>query len=270
MTAVVLTAMLAIGVVLGWVTNDVYSHYLSREFWDIAAQPIATGLTGIAAVVAASIVYINGKEGRDDENARHRERADHDRDVALRNRFNTIASQIADSSPAIRLAGVYALIALADDWDAAGKASERGVCVALLCAYLRVPMPETPSTNEWEVPISEEVGEIAIRTLIVETIAYRKNYEWANDDTSLDRASIPFLDLQDIGLDWAYLRYADLRRTDLSQGHLQGTDLRDANLEGTVLDGTRYSSRTRWPEGFQPPPTAILVEDDTQIERNDS
>ncbi|MEU7214482.1 pentapeptide repeat-containing protein [Nocardia iowensis] len=270
MKAVALPATLAIGVILGWAANDVYSHYLSREFWDIAAQPIATGLTGIAAVAAASIVYINGKEGRDDENARHRERADHDRDVALRDRFNTIASQIADSSPAIRLAGVYALIALADDWDAVGRGSEREVCVDLLRAYLRVPMPETPSTNEREVPISEEVGEIAIRTLIVETIAYRQHGAWGNDDTSLDRASIPFLDLQDIELDWASLRYADLRRTNLSNGRLQGTDLRFANLEGIVLDGTEYSSDTQWPDGFQPPPTAILVEEASQIERNDS
>src|SRR5437763_16959200 len=53
----------------------------------------------------------------------------------LNERFATAAGQVGgDKPPAVRLAGVYAMAGLADDWP-----ENRQTCVDLLCAYLRVP-----------------------------------------------------------------------------------------------------------------------------------
>lgn len=52
----------------------------------------------------------------------------------LNERFTTAAGQLGDGQPAVRLAGVYAMAGLADDWP-----QQRQTCVDVLCAYLRMP-----------------------------------------------------------------------------------------------------------------------------------
>lgn len=54
-------------------------------------------------------------------------------------RFTTAAGQLGDDKPAVRLAGVYAMAGLADDWPA-----QRQICVDVLCAYLRMPYEPDP------------------------------------------------------------------------------------------------------------------------------
>ena len=55
-------------------------------------------------------------------------------------RFATAAGQLGDDRPAaVRLAGVYAMAGLADDWPA-----QRQTCVDVLCAYLRMPYEPDP------------------------------------------------------------------------------------------------------------------------------
>ncbi|WP_032374120.1 hypothetical protein [Rhodococcoides fascians] len=66
----------------------------------------------------------------------------HESTRALRDRYTAAAEQLGSDSFALRLAGVYALSALADDWAAVNNTSERQVCVDLLCAYLRTPVAE--------------------------------------------------------------------------------------------------------------------------------
>ena len=50
----------------------------------------------------------------------------------LNERFATAAEQLGSDKPAVRLAGVYAMAGLADDWE-----ENRQTCVDVLCAYLR-------------------------------------------------------------------------------------------------------------------------------------
>lgn len=53
----------------------------------------------------------------------------------LNERFATAAGQLgSDKPPAVRLAGVYAMAGLADDWK-----KNRPTCTEVLCAYLRLP-----------------------------------------------------------------------------------------------------------------------------------
>jgi hypothetical protein len=58
---------------------------------------------------------------------------------ALRQRFVTTAQLLSDPAPVNRQAALYALGALADDWDAIGKPDEVQVCIEVLTGYLRAP-----------------------------------------------------------------------------------------------------------------------------------
>jgi uncharacterized protein YjbI with pentapeptide repeats len=61
----------------------------------------------------------------------------------LNERFATAAEQLGDDKPAaVRLAGVYAMAGLADDWP-----KHRQTCVDVLCAYLRMPYEPDPGEN---------------------------------------------------------------------------------------------------------------------------
>lgn len=58
----------------------------------------------------------------------------------LNERFATAADQLgSDKPPAVRLAGVYAMAGLADDWE-----GNRQTCIDVLCAYLRMPYAQDP------------------------------------------------------------------------------------------------------------------------------
>jgi len=71
--------------------------------------------------------------------------------VDLRSRFAKAAEQLGHDSPAVRLAGVYAMAALADDWQDAGDDAQMQVCIDVLCAYLRIPYdPDSPKAKEGE------------------------------------------------------------------------------------------------------------------------
>jgi hypothetical protein len=59
----------------------------------------------------------------------------------LNERFATAADRLgSDKPPAVRLAGVYAMSGLADDWP-----ENRQTCVDVLCAYRRMPYEPDPA-----------------------------------------------------------------------------------------------------------------------------
>ena len=66
----------------------------------------------------------------------------HDRTRVFNERFTTIAAQLGDAQPAVRLAGVHAMAGLADDWK-----QNRQTCVDVLCAYLRLPYDPDPGDD---------------------------------------------------------------------------------------------------------------------------
>jgi uncharacterized protein YjbI with pentapeptide repeats len=84
----------------------------------------------------------------------------------LNERFATAAGQLgSDKPPAVRLAGVYAMAGLADDWE-----ENRQTCVEVLCAYLRMPYERDPG-DEAPQPLrlafraSHEVRRTVIRVI---------------------------------------------------------------------------------------------------------
>src|SRR5215469_1496334 len=61
----------------------------------------------------------------------------------LNERFDTVAEHLgSDKPPAVRLAGVYAMAGLADDWP-----EHRQMCVEVLCGYLRMPYEPEPGDD---------------------------------------------------------------------------------------------------------------------------
>jgi hypothetical protein len=84
----------------------------------------------------------------------------------LNERFGAAAGQLGSDNPAaVRLAGVYAMAGLADDWEA-----NRQTCVDVLCAYLRMPYEPDPGRDssapeQLAFRSSREVRHTAIRVI---------------------------------------------------------------------------------------------------------
>jgi uncharacterized protein YjbI with pentapeptide repeats len=140
--------------------------------------------TVVAAVIAASVSFLTligtlaaqyfGRRAtsRDTQKALEEQGKQLDRTLAeqrtrtLNERFATAAGQLGgDKPPAVRLAGVYAMAGLADDWE-----ENRQTCVDVLCAYLRMPYEpdpgeETPGPERLAFRASREVRHTAIRVI---------------------------------------------------------------------------------------------------------
>ena len=94
-------------------------------------QLVFASVAGAGALVALIMAYRRQKIAEGD--------SVNDRTRVFNERFTTIAAQLGDDHPAVRLAGVHAMAGLADDWK-----SNRQTCVDVLCAYLRMPYEPDP------------------------------------------------------------------------------------------------------------------------------
>jgi hypothetical protein len=94
------------------------------------------------------------------------------RTQTLNERFATAADQLgADKPPAVRLAGVYAMSGLADDWQ-----ESRQTCVDVLCAYLRLPYSPRPGADAPAEELLEfRAGRVVRRTVIRVITAHLKD-----------------------------------------------------------------------------------------------
>ena len=132
----------------------------------VAATPLATILSASGVIVAAGIAFYNGEKNRHEEKERHKQEKEHQEEAAkretersLRDRFFKITETLSEGTEYVkREAGVYALIALADDWaafhgddpDAAQR--EQQTCLNVITGQLRDPLntdsPQAHSDSE--------------------------------------------------------------------------------------------------------------------------
>lgn len=129
-----------------------------RRWWIAAGVSV---LTLIGTVVTQVIGFRSTKADTERQIKAQSEQLDQtlneQRTRTWNERFATAAGQLgSDKPPEVRLAGVYAMAGLADDWEA-----NRQTCVDVLCAYLRLPYDPDPGEN----------ADLAKR------IAYRSNRE---------------------------------------------------------------------------------------------
>lgn len=115
---------------------------------------IKTTITVAGAVGAVLVgVYAYRKQRLVEGDARRAD-AEH-----LAQRYTSSAEQLGNEKAAVRLAGVYAMAQLADDWD-----DQRQVCIDVLCAYLRMPYETEASSNKYRE------GEREVRLTIIRLI----------------------------------------------------------------------------------------------------
>jgi uncharacterized protein YjbI with pentapeptide repeats len=139
----------------------------------VTAAIIAVG--GVVLTVIATVaVQISGRRAtsRDTQKAFEEQRKQLDRTLGeqrirtLNERFATAAGQLGDDKPPeVRLAGVYAMAGLADDWT-----ENRQTCVDVLCGYLRMPYEpdpgdEAPGPGRLAFRASREVRHTVIRVI---------------------------------------------------------------------------------------------------------
>lgn len=156
-------------------------------------------------------------------------KADHER--ALRARFVSAVELLADGDRALRrIAGIYAIAALADDWAVFGRQDERQVCIDVICGYLRAPAPEG---IELTPPEEVEVRRTAF-SVIVEHLSEGSDGAppfWSGATISLRRARIDY----DLTLDG--LQLGKGTRFDLTEVTVNRAEVvfRELNVAGGTL-----------------------------------
>ena len=112
----------------------------------VEAALIAAGVGVLTVITTASTQYLGRRatsgtpEGAESRASSWTGRSRSSALRTLNERFATAAEQLGSDKPAaVRLAGVYAMAGLADDWE-----ENRQTCVDVLCAYLRMPYEPDP------------------------------------------------------------------------------------------------------------------------------
>ncbi|MFD0559591.1 pentapeptide repeat-containing protein [Stackebrandtia endophytica] len=194
------------------------------------------GLTvtaGIGGVVALVVAY---RKQRLNETAEQRLDAAATReDTKLFNeRFGAAAQLLASAEPANRLAGIYAMAGLADDWN-----NGRQTCINVLCGYLRLPYtPPSDTTEDFTPEQSAEHAERAahrqVRHALLDLLGERLRTE------------------PDPSYTWHGYTF-DLAGSTIDGGNLAGIQVTEGtrmNFEGAAFTGGEVSfSRARFAGG---------------------
>jgi len=126
----------------------------------------------VAAIIAASVSFLTligtlaaQYFGRRATSNQLEKTLAEQRTRTLNERFTTAAEQLGSDKPAVRLAGVYAMAGLADDWD-----ENRQTCVDVLCGYLRMryepdPGQDAPEPQRIAFQAAREVRHTVIRII---------------------------------------------------------------------------------------------------------
>ena len=152
----------------------------------------------------------------------------------LRTRFGDAAEQLAHSSPAVRIAGVYAMTALAADWHSEKELAEVQVCVDVLCGYLRLPHQlEVGNTHQTKRVVTKPRTHPDGTTAVGEV---QEHYEFRHNDREVRQTIVRVIAdrLQDAddSKSWSDLTI-----------DLTGATLEDADFSGALLGGPRTSFR---------------------------
>jgi len=214
---------------------------------EVTAAIIAAGV-GVLTVIATVAVQISGRRAtsRDTQKALAEQRKQLDRTLAeqrartLNERFATATGQLGDDKPpAVRLAGVYAMAGLADDWP-----ENRQTCIDVLCAYLRMPYESDPG-QEASGPerlafrASREVRHTVIR-VIAAHLRYGAAVSWRGLDFDFTGVVFDGGDFGDAVFSDGTVRFD---RAEFSNGSV---DFRDAEFSGgrVTFYGAAFSGGT--------------------------
>lgn len=147
----------------------------------MSPEILTAAITGATALLAAALAILGTRSAakmaadeahKDTANTLTEQREQLEKTLAeqhfrtLNERFATAAGQLGDDKPAVRLAGVHAMAALADDW----KDNRQG-CIDVLCAYLRLPYETTLGDDASGVERTMWLGNREVRHTVLRVIA---------------------------------------------------------------------------------------------------
>ena len=240
----------------------------TRQLLDIF-RSAAFGLGGLGAGVALVVAYRRQKSTEDThsqelkkhEHAVETDKKNHNLEkdkqsaeeiAKMHDRYAKAVEQLASAEATIRLGGVYALAALANDWIAKGDHGQQQVCVDMICAYLRSsPQKRTrdPETRETYDKLDRKSlkRDQAVRKAALECLSEIKTFEIEGPKGEMQKmlARLKQKVAQDlkmappdpvrIDLHGIALYGLDLRRAQLSYLPLEGANLEAADLTGANL-----------------------------------
>jgi uncharacterized protein YjbI with pentapeptide repeats len=203
-------------------------------------EVVKTTLTLMAALAAVLTgVYAYRKQRLSEADGR---RADADQTRAdgeqLTQRYSTAAEQLGHDKAAVRLAGVFAMARLADDWP-----KQRQQSIDVLCAYLRMPAEHDDDLSEREV-----------RATIVRTITAHlledSAIKWVENDLDFTGAALHDAIFEGATFSGESTSFAGARfsgNTSFFGARFSGrdTNFREATFSGehTWFAGARFSAK---------------------------
>jgi hypothetical protein len=184
-------------------------------------------VAGVGGVVALVVAYRRQRIG---EAAEARERV-----KVLNERFASACAQIGHEQPTVRLAGIYAMASLADEW-----LEQRHVCIEVLCAYLRIPY-EPELDSPWFHDEESEVR-LSITRVISDHLRPGAPVSWQGHEFNLVRAVLRAADFADIQVTGGRLLFSLARfpggRTAFDGMHVSGGEVW---FGGADFDGASVS-----------------------------
>lgn len=185
----------------------------------------------VAGVGALAALVMNYRKQRLAEvgEVREQQRADDDRVRVFNERFAAAAEQLGHAEPAVRLAGVYAMAGLADDWQ-----DGRQTCIDVLCAYLRMPyeLPprrDAPTAEHLAFGRNQEVRHTVI-SIIASHLRVDARLSWQGYDFNF--TGVRFDGGNFFGVTFSGGR-VNFQRAAFSGGYV---DFRHATFSGGVID----------------------------------
>lgn len=205
---------------------------------------VAAGLGGVIALVVAyrrQRVTEQENARADQESARAQLRDERESTKFLTERYATASSLLGHEEPAVRLAGVYAVAALADDWP-----GQRQACIDVLCAYLR--MPYQPQPDQVGFRLGEREVRLSITRVIRDHLRIGARVPWFSHTLDFTGAVFDGGDFSQIlvreRMDFRGARFmsgtVDFREATFAGGVV---DLTDAKFTGGRLDLRRAGFR---------------------------
>jgi hypothetical protein len=164
----------------------------------------------------------------------------------LNERFATATEQVGSDRPAVRLAGMYAMAGLADEWE-----ENRQTIVNIICAYLRMPFSSTAPTGKFDpdqdfgdLDADEGTGDVWRQERQVRLTAQRILAEHLREGTSFeDEENFAHPPIPRFWPDvWLDLAGATLIDFNVNGGVVNYADFRAATFGGeTWFSGTTFS-----------------------------
>lgn len=90
------------------------------------------------------------------------DRRDFERIRDLRERYAEAASQLGHASSTVRMAGVYVMATLADDWKLEGFEDQRQACIDVLCSYYRTE-PKDEDVYDLDGPVRDGIWDSIVQ-----------------------------------------------------------------------------------------------------------